>query len=249
VSSPPAFKDHFSGQSAAYQRYRPDYPEALFDWLARIAPERSLALDVATGNGQAAVALAAHFDAVIATEPSAAQLASARPHSRVTYRLEPAEAISLESGSADLVVVAQAAHWLDWPRFTAEAARVLRPGGVLAIWSYGNCEVTPGIDRLLADFFRDVVGPWWPRERRHVEEGYRDLALPFPLLATPDFTMDTCWNAAAMLGYLDTWSAVRRCRARTGRDPLAVIAAPLAAAWGAGSREMRWPLTLRAGRA
>jgi SAM-dependent methyltransferase len=243
------FKDHFSGQSAAYQKYRPDYPEALFDWLAGAAPGRRLVLDVATGNGQAAVALARHFDAVIAIEPSAAQLGSARPHPRVTYRREPAEAISLASDSVDLVVVAQAAHWFDWPRFTAEAVRVLRPGGVLAIWSYGNCEVTPGIDGLVADFFRDVVGPYWPRERRHVEEGYRDLALPFPPLATPDFAMVTRWDAAAMLGYLDTWSAVRRYRARTGRDPLAMLTAPLAAAWGAGLRAMRWPLTLRAGRA
>ena len=249
MPSPPEFKDHFSSQSAAYHKYRPDYPDALFDWLAGIAPGRGLALDVATGNGQAAVALARHFDAVIATEPSAAQLRSARPHPRVTYRLEPAEAISLAPGSADLVVVAQAAHWFDWPRFTAEAARVLRPGGVIAIWSYGNCEVTARIDRLVADFFRDVVGPYWPRERRHVEEDYRDLALPWPPLSTPDFAMGTRWDAAAMLGYLDTWSAVRRCRARTGRDPLALVAAPLSAAWGAEPRDVRWPLTLRAGRA
>jgi len=249
VPSPPVFKDHFSGQSAAYRKYRPDYPDALFDWLAGIAPGRRLALDVATGNGQAAVALARHFDTIIATEPSAAQLGSARTHPRVTYRQEPAEAISLASGSVDLVVVAQAAHWFDWPRFAAEAARVLRPGGVLAVWSYGHCEVTPAIDGLVGDFFRDVVGPYWPRERRHVEEGYRDLVLPFPPLATPDFAMGTCWDAIAMLGYLDTWSAVRRCRARTGRDPLALIAPPLEAAWGPRPREMRWPLTLRAGRA
>ena len=244
-----AFKDHFSGQSAAYQRYRPDYPPALFGWLAGQAPGRRLAIDVGTGNGQAAVALAAHFDAVIGAEPSAAQLAQARAHPRVTYRREPAESLSAASASADLVTVAQAAHWFDWPRFTAEAARALRPGGVLAIWSYGNCEVTPAIDGLLADFFRDVVGPYWPRERRHVEEDYRALALPFPQIDAPDFAMQTCWEVAAMFGYLDTWSAVRRCRARTGRDPLALVAGPLRDAWGAGPRQMTWPLTLKAGRA
>ncbi len=96
----------------------------------------------------------------------------------------------------DLVTAAQAAHWFDWPRFAAEAVRVLRPGGVLAIWSYGNCEVAPDIDRLVADFFRDVVGPYWPRERRHVEEGYRDLVLPFPPLEAPDFEMHTHWDIA-----------------------------------------------------
>jgi SAM-dependent methyltransferase len=249
VTAPPVFKDHFSGQSDAYQKYRPDYPPALFEWLAAQAPARRLAIDVATGNGQAAVALAPFFDRVIATEPSAAQLREARAHPHVEYRQEAAEAIAVASGAADLLTAAQAAHWFDWPRFCVEATRVLRPGGVLAIWSYGNCHVGPDIDRLVGDFSRDVVGPYWPRERRHVDEAYRDLVLPFPLIGAPEFEMQTHWDAAAMLGYLDTWSAVRRCRARTGRDPLRLLAGPLTQAWGDGTRCMRWPLTLRAGRA
>ena len=138
MSAPSVFKDHFSGQSDAYQKYRPDYPPELFAWLAGQAPGRRLAIDVATGNGQAAIGLARHFDSVIATEPSAAQLRQARADPRVEYRLEPAEAISLPPASADLLVAAQAAHWFDWRRFCDEAARVLRPGGVLAIWSYGT---------------------------------------------------------------------------------------------------------------
>ena len=249
MTEAPAFKDYFSTQSDAYRKYRPDYPAGLFEWLAVLAPARALAIDVATGNGQAAVALAAHFDAVIATEPSAAQLREARPHPRVEYRQESAESISVAQGAADLVTAAQAAHWFDWPRFAAEARRVLRSGGLLAIWSYGNCVVTPAIDRLVGDFSRDVVGPYWPRERHHVDESYRDLVMPFPLLEAPPFEMRTRWDIAAMLGYLDTWSAVRRCRARTGRDPLALLAGPLAAEWGDDPRDMRWPLTLKAGRA
>ncbi len=244
-----SFKDHFSGQSDAYQKYRPDYPSGLFAWLAGESPSRRLAVDVATGNGQAATALARHFESVIATDPSAAQLREARAVPRVEYRQEPAEAISVASASVDLLVAAQAAHWFDWPRFVSEARRVLCPGGVLAIWTYGNAEVAPAIDRLLEDFSRDAVGPWWPRERRHVDEGYRDLPLPFPPIEAPDFEMRASWDAAAMLGYLDTWSAVRRQRARTGRDALAILAAPLAAAWGEGARPVRWPLTLKTGRA
>jgi SAM-dependent methyltransferase len=249
VTELPAFKDHFSGQSGEYQKYRPDYPSALFDWLAGIAGGHRLAIDVATGNGQAAVGLAVHFDAVLATEPSAAQLREARSHARVTYRQEPAESISASSASADLLTAAQAAHWFDWARFTDEARRVLVPGGVLAIWCYGEVQVTSAIDALVADFSRDVVGPYWPRERRHVDEGYRDLVLPFPAIETPPLEMQTRWDATGMLGYLDTWSAVRRCRARTGRDPLRLLSAPLTDAWGDGVRDMHWPLTLKAGRA
>ncbi len=249
MADSPAFKDHFSGQSGAYRKHRPDYPPTLFEWLAAVAPARRLAIDVATGNGQAAAGLAAHFERVIATEPSAAQLREAPAHRRVEYRLEAAEAISAEPGSADLVTAAQAAHWFDWPRFVAAAARVLTKGGVLAVWSYNNCRVTPAIDRLVADFSRDVVGPYWPRERRIVEEGYRSLGLPFSPIAAPEFEMTTRWDAAAMLGYLDTWSAVRRARARSGRDPLDLLTGPLTVAWGAEPRDMRWPLTILAGRA
>ena len=249
MNGPAAFKDHFSGQSGEYEKYRPDYPPKLFAWLASVAPAHRLAIDVATGNGQAAVALAAHFESVIGTEPSAAQLRQARPHARVTYRQEAAESISVPDGTADLLTAAQAAHWFDWPRFAAEAQRVLAPGGVLAIWSYGEVGVAPDIDLLVGDFSRDVVGPYWPRERRHVDEGYRDLVLPFPPIEPPAFEIRTRCDAAGMLGYLDTWSAVRRCRARTGRDPLRLLAGPLTEAWGSGVRDMRWPLTLKAGRA
>jgi SAM-dependent methyltransferase len=244
-----AFKDHFSGQSAAYQRCRPAYPSQLFDWLAGIAPARRLAIDVATGSGQAAIGLARHFDSVIATEPSAAQLREAPAHPRVEYRQEAAESISVASGSADLVTAAQAAHWFDWPRFVGQARRALAPRGLLAVWCYERCEIGSRIDGLVDAFSRDVLGPHWPRERRHVEEGYRDLALPLEPVAAPALVMSADWTSAEFLGYLDTWSSVRRNRARTGRDPLELLASPLSAAWGSGRRRVRWPLSIRAGRA
>ncbi len=249
MSAAPPFKDHFSGGSDAYERYRPGYAPALYAWLAAQAPARRLAVDVATGNGQAAIGLADHFDAVIACDASAAQLAAARRHARVEYRCEAAEALSVEARSADLVVAAQAAHWFAWHAFMAEARRVLRPGGLLAVWSYGFFRATPGIERLIEDFSRDVVGPYWPRERRHVDEGYRDLVPSLPPVTAPAFEMQADWDFESALGYLGTWSAVLRYRARRRRDPLELIATPLAEAWGTGRRRLIWPLALRAARA
>lgn len=249
MARPLEFKDHFSAQAGDYQRYRPEYPRELFDWLAAATPSRRLAVDLATGNGQAALGLATRFDAVVATDASAAQIREARPHPKVSYRCEPAEATSLADRSADLVTVAQSAHWFDWPAFGAEARRILKPGGLLAIWCYELFTVEPAIERLIADFSRDVVGPYWPRERRHVEERYRHLPLPFPEFEAPEFRMQADWDLPTAMGYLGTWSAVRRCRALTGRDPLALLAGPLAVAWGAGVRTVRWPLVLRAARA
>jgi len=59
-----SFKDDFSQQANSYQQFRPRYPQALYDWLSTIVPATSNVWDCATGNGQAAVALADRFDSV-----------------------------------------------------------------------------------------------------------------------------------------------------------------------------------------
>src|SRR3954471_23387114 len=105
------FKDLFSAGAAAYARFRPTYPPALFDWLAATAPARGLAIDVGTGNGQAAVALAERFERVLALDPSEQQLANAAAHPRVQYRHAPAEATGAPAACADLVTAGQAFHW------------------------------------------------------------------------------------------------------------------------------------------
>lgn len=242
------FQDHFSAQADEYASCRPGYPAGLFEWLASVAPSRRLALDVGTGNGQAALGLARHFDRVRASDPSARQLAAARPHPRVHYVLERAEALGVPAASADLLTAAQSAHWFDPGLFHAEVRRVLRPGGVVALWTYGRFSAGPQVDAVVDDFYRNVLGPCWPRERRHVEEGYRRLAFPFEPLDAPHLALELRWSLDEALGYLGTWSAVQRYRAARGRDPLALIATPLRAAWGAGRRGLAWPLQLRAGR-
>lgn len=243
-----SFHDHFSTQSAAYAQYRPNYPAALFDWLAEVAPARGLAWDAATGNGQAALELAGRFERVIATEPSAGQLANAPRRPNIDYRQEPAERSSLADGGADLVTVAQALHWFDLPAFLAEAGRVLAPGGVLAVWCYEVFHCEPAVDALVSDFYHAVVGPYWPPERRWVEQGYAGLELPFAPLAAPEFEMALDWTLDALVGYLGTWSATQRYKDDKGTDPLPALRGRLAAAWGdpAQPRRVVWPLNVRA---
>lgn len=145
-----SFKDHFSTRSDDYARYRPRSPAGLFDWLAVRCEARSLAWDVATGSGQAATELASRFERVIATEASAAQLANAEPWPNVEYRCEPAERSTLDTGSAEVITVAQALHWFDHGAFFAEAERVLKPGGLLAVWCYEIFETAPAVDAACA---------------------------------------------------------------------------------------------------
>jgi len=245
----PSFKDHFSWHAAAYAAARPDYPEALFAWLAGLAPDRDTAWDCATGNGQAARALAGHFRRVVATDASAEQIANAAPDPRVEYRTATAESPGLTPASASLVTVAQALHWLDRPRFYAAARGVLRPHGVIAAWSYGLFNIEPALDTLVHHFYRHVTGPYWPPERRLIDERYATLDFPFGEIEPPDFTMERDWTCAQVLAYLGTWSAVQRYRRARGRDPVSDLAQAFSRLWGdASRRRVRWPLYLRVGR-
>jgi len=245
-----SFKDHFSRQSAAYSRYRPAYPGSLIEFVAAQAPGRHVAVDCATGNGQAAVALAGHFDAVLAVDGSSSQLSRARPHPRVHYAAAFAERLPLRDRSVELVAAAQAAHWFDFDRFHAECRRVLAPDGVVALWTYEKFRVNDAVDAVIDDFYVNVVGRDWPPERRYVEQGYRTLPFPWRELPAPAFTLETDWELDRVMGYLASWSAVQRYKERTGLDPLPALQSRLAALWPRSvALQLCWPIHLRIGRA
>ncbi|MCA9489747.1 MAG: class I SAM-dependent methyltransferase [Alphaproteobacteria bacterium] len=242
------FHDHFSGHAASYGAFRPTYPPALFAWLAREAPGRR-AWDVACGNGQASVALAEVGFAVTATDASAQQIASAIAHPGVRYSVGDATASGLPDGSVHLVTVAQALHWFDFAAFFAEAERVLASGGLLAAWCYELFTIDPAVDAPMLVLYRDIVGADWPPERRHIEAGYRTIPWPRPEIEAPGITMEADWSVDQVLGYLRTWSAVRRYIAREGRDPVDAIEVDLRLAWGPEAvRRVVWPVSLRASR-
>ena len=245
-----SWQDHFTAHSAEYRRFRPTYPQALFAHLAGLAPARRSAWDCGTGNGQAAKQLAEVFDHVIATDASAEQIAQAAAHPRVEYRVSRAEASALDDASVDLVAVAQAVHWFDLEAFYAEVRRVARPRAVLALWCYELTRIDPAVDECVFRFYSDVVGPYWPKQRVHVEKGYRELPFPFAEIAIPEFAMEAEWTLGHLLGYIDTWSPVRIYRREVGRDPIDELAPKLAAAWGdpGRTRLARFPMNFRVGR-
>lgn len=244
------FADHFSRISSGYAAHRPRYPEILFDLLAEASPARSLAWDCGTGTGQAAVGLARRFRRVVATDASASQVRRAAPCPHLRYAVARAEAAPLRAAASDLVTVAQALHWLDLDAFYAEARRVLVPGGLLAVWTYGRGRVDGGrIDAALEHFYVHVAGPFWPPERHWVDVGYEGLPFPFDEVRLEAPEMTEVWSLEQLLGYIGTWSAVVRCREATGTDPVAGLASRLEPLWGEGRRRVAWPLALRAGRA
>jgi SAM-dependent methyltransferase len=244
------FKDHFSCLAATYASFRPRYPPALFDYLAQSCPQRELAWDCACGSGQATLDLAQRFDAVLATDASAAQLASAPPHARVRYRVAPAEESGLEATSVDIVTVAQALHWFELAPFYAEVDRVLRSDGVLAAWTYGVLHVAgERIDRLIQEFYWDTLKPYWPAERQLVESGYRSLPFVFAEMTPPTFEMQEDWSLRGLIGYIRSWSATARYVDRNAVDPAGMLEESMARIWGNPDelRRISWPLSLRIG--
>jgi SAM-dependent methyltransferase len=245
-----SFKDHFSGHANAYARYRPDYPAELFSYLATLTPRREIALDLATGSGQAAVGLAAHFALVVASDGSVSQLQNAERHPHVVYVGNLAEQPALKDGSVDLVAAAQAAHWFDHERFYPEVKRVLRADGALALWTYGLAYVEPRVDAIVRHFYADIVGSYWPPERRWVESAYRDLPFPMQEVEAPSFQLNLEWDLDSLIGYISTWSAVQRFKRATGEDPLPALRAEIAPCWPSPmeTKRVAWPLHLRVGR-
>ncbi|OLS64226.1 class I SAM-dependent methyltransferase [Pseudomonas putida] len=244
------FKDHFSSGSAGYAAYRPSYPLELIDELTSISPGTGRVLDCGCGTGQLSVLLAERFDEVIATDASAAQIAAAEPREGVVYRTALAEDSGLADASVDLITVAQAAHWLDLDKFYAEARRIARPQAAVALITYGVLHLEGGLDRHLHDFYYQAIAPYWPAERRHVETGYRDLPFPFTPIEVPPQVIEMRWTLPQLVGYLNTWSAVKAAQRALGVNPVDALAKALGEEWGdpATRRLVTWPLTIRAGR-
>lgn len=244
------FKDYFSSASDDYKRFRPEYPDTLYHYLGTIAPATELAIDVGCGNGQASRQLARHFTLVHASDASTTQIQQATPTDNVTYHVSPAEHIPAGDHSVDVLTVAQAIHWFQHPEFFAEVNRVLKPRGVLAVWGYQFLYTDTPLDAVIEDFHSNVVGPYWPAERALLDEGYTNIHFPYPREQTPEFFMRARWQFAHLLGYLNTWSAVKQYENALGHNPIERHFDAIAAAWGdtAQEKDIYWPLILYVGK-
>jgi SAM-dependent methyltransferase len=213
-------KDNFSHNAAGYAAYRPVYPQALFNFLYQYTPGFNHALDVATGNGQVAAQLATRFKQVTATDISNNQMQQAPQMPNLHYLNMPAETLSFPPASFDLVTVAQAIHWFNLDDFYTRALAALKPGGLLAAIGYGLIRINEIIDPLIDEFYTQTVGPFWDKERQHLDDGYANIRFPLPLLPAPVLFIAHEWPLDHLLGYLDTWSAVKHYTTYHGKSPI-----------------------------
>lgn len=241
------FKDYFSEGSDDYSLYRPRYPNELFSYLSSVTQDHEQAWDCATGNGQSAIELSKHYSNVIGTDASKNQIESAIQNDGVSYRIEKAEETSFDNNSIDLITVAQALHWFKIDVFALEVSRVLKPNGVLAIWTYNLLSINPNINKVINRLYSDVLDSYWPPERTIVEYGYRDIKFPLQEVISPPFTMKSEWDLSQLIGYLCTWSAVRKYEEKEGVNPVENLFEELSNLWGDPERKLlvEWPLIVK----
>ncbi len=245
------FIEHFSNSPDKYKQFRPNYPEELFTYLATLVPSSDLAWDCGTGNGQAAVSLSRRFKQVIASDISQEQLDVAPKKDNITYHCWPAEKTTIPDASVDLITIAQALHWFDFDVFYQEVKRVSKPGGVIAAWCYSLGTVSSTIDPIIRKLYQNILGnKYWPKERIYVMDEYTTIPFPFQRISPPAFIINKNLNYHQMIGYLNTWSAVKEYQKQKQQNPVDKIAGDLQAAWGDldHPKAMIWPIHLLVGR-
>jgi ubiquinone/menaquinone biosynthesis C-methylase UbiE len=241
--------DNFSEQAGGYARYRPAYPEALYTFILKQVPQRQLAWDCGTGNGQVAARLAASFKQVHATDISEQQLAHAIRQPNIHYHASRAEQSGLADKSVDLITVAQALHWFDFDHFYAETKRVAVPGAIVAAWCYGLLRISPELDEHISVFYHDTLGAYWDKERQYIDQAYETIPFPYDEIKAPTFTMRYTWTLAELEGYFNTWSSVQKYMRTNQHNPVSGLIENLKETWGntAAPKAIDFDLHLRIG--
>ncbi|MPR36181.1 class I SAM-dependent methyltransferase [Salmonirosea aquatica] len=242
-------KDNFSTGSDQYAQFRPTYPQAVFAYLSTLTENKGRAWDCGTGNGQVAVELAKTFAEVFATDFSQSQIGQAVLRENIEYSVQRAEQTNFPDDFFDLITVAQAIHWFDFEPFYQEVRRTAKPGALLVVLGYGLLKISKNVDAVIDHFYHHIVGSFWDKERRYIDENYQSIPFPFPELKVPAFSNTLVWSLDHLLGYLSTWSAVRHFIAAHGYDPLDELRPELAVAWGSQSvQDVHFPILVRIGR-
>lgn len=241
--------ENFSKQSHSYSRFRPDYPQQLYDFLLHFISNKKTAWDCGTGNGQVAVKLSQYFEQVFATDISAGQIENAVKKKNIFYSLENAEQTSFTDNQFDLITVAQAIHWFDFEELYKEAKRTLKPGGIIAVFGYNLFKINKETNAIIDNFNKNIIGPYWDKERKYVDENYDTIPFPFEEIKSPKFLNKYKWEFEHVIGYLNTWSAVQHFIAKNQTNPVDQIIVPLKDAWeNEATREISFPIFMRVGR-
>jgi SAM-dependent methyltransferase len=176
------FESRFGHAADEFQRYRPDYPAALYERILAEIPQqyRERAMDLGAGTGVVSGHWLAHFREVVAVEPDAGMATKiAEQFPRVAIRKVTAEDCEQPADTVDLISIANALHWMDAGHVLEKAHRWLRPGAVLAVFDRPLPKATLPIDGIV---LAELRGPWKPHRDPRLKRGlvWQDLVRTAP---------------------------------------------------------------------
>jgi len=239
-------KDLFSKQAGLYAKFRPHYPQELYEFIYSKVARFDKAWDCATGNGQVARILSDKFKEVYATDISQQQLDHAYQKPNITYSRGSAEHSGL-TVDFDLITVAQALHWFDTSAFWKEICKLSHKETILAYWMYGLPTINHAIDEALLHFHDHTVGPYWDEARDIWRTCYEVIDFPLHGTIRKSFAFEATWSLAQMEGYLSSWSSVQKYMAQHKKDPVASFIHYLKPLWN-GDELVNFPIFLTLGR-
>jgi ubiquinone/menaquinone biosynthesis C-methylase UbiE len=245
-----AVKDLFSHDAGNYAKYRPAYPPELFEFLLSLTKEKNFALDVGTGNGQAAFALSDYFEKVFATDISEGQISMAIQRANITYLISRAEELPFNENQFDLITCATAIHWFQFDTFFKEIKRVARPGAIFSCWAYSLVEISdPAVNAIIVDFYHGPIGKYWDPERKYIDEKYNTIPFPLEEIRSPSFNIKTNWSLKELEGYMNTWSAVQHFIKKNNSNPVTTLFEKIRAVFDERkSLQINFPIFMRTGR-
>jgi hypothetical protein len=242
-------KDNFSHNPSGYATYRPSYPDAIFQELPKLIPSTSRAWDVGTGNGQVAVKLSAFMNHVEATDISAAQMSKATLSSKISYSVQPAEKTNFEDDTFDLITIGQAIHWFDFDKYYAEVYRVAKDQAIIEAIGYDLIKINPAVDKIIDHLYSGILKDYWDPERKYIDDQYRTIPFPFEEIPLPNDPIKVNWTLDHLIGFLNTWSALKHYRTKKNDNPLDSIKSDLREAWGKNESKLcNFPIISRAGK-
>ncbi|XP_074655249.1 putative methyltransferase DDB_G0268948 [Tubulanus polymorphus] len=187
-------KDHVARYAKARFSYPQELKEAVLEFLAgsKMSPPFGQLVDVGCGSGQSTPLFVDQFQTLIGVDPSPAQIDEAKKrnqHQNITYQVKDAYSLPVKDSSTDLVTSAMAAHWFDLPKFYEEVRRILKPGGVVAIWGYkypdieyeGHPEASERASEVIKQVYAKewIENGWRPQIATVCDRHYADLPVCF----------------------------------------------------------------------
>jgi hypothetical protein len=128
--------------------------------------------------------------------------------------------------------------------------RVARPGAIIAVWGYSLVDgEDEKINKHIASYYRDVMGPYWDKERKYIDEQFTTVPFPYEELPPAKFTIAARWTKKDLEGYFNTWSSLQHYIRANGKSPLPGFFENLDKVWPDNNARMFYfPVFLRIGR-